>query len=163
MYDLALRPLSPKIRALALVGLMLPGTFAILARSRPGGDYTPIFNVSQEREICSALRDIAPEEPVATAQIHPNPVLICGHRVVAPFPSFYWAFGRNGSFFEDNLKALMNGQSSWREIARTLNTRYIFWGPEEKKAFANSTHPWTDGTSKLLARGAWGEIYDIGN
>jgi hypothetical protein len=54
----------------------------------------------------------------------------------------------------------MQGANDWRDLARTLHVRYIFWGREEKANYQSSTRPW-EKTAALAASGTWGAIYDL--
>ena len=54
----------------------------------------------------------------------------------------------------------MLGAPDWRERARALHARYLFWGQEEKRAYASSAQPW-QGKAAVVASGFWGTIYDL--
>ena len=54
----------------------------------------------------------------------------------------------------------MKGAANWRKIAKGIGVRYIFWGQREEEAFAESKKPWK-GECLLVARGDWGDIYDL--
>jgi hypothetical protein len=56
----------------------------------------------------------------------------------------------------------MQGGPTWRENARELRVRYLFWGPLEKSNYRTSKHPW-ENTSRRIADGKWGAIYDLEN
>jgi hypothetical protein len=60
----------------------------------------------------------------------------------------------------DQLTALMNGAANWREAAKTLGVRYIFWGQDERTNYQSSSRPW-EATAFLVASGDWGAIYDL--
>jgi len=36
----------------------------------------------------------------------------------------------------------MNGAANWREAAKELRVRYIFWGQDEKTNYQSSSRPW---------------------
>ena len=76
------------------------------------------------------------------------------------YPGHLWTQGFDYAPIEQQLKALMLGAPDWRERARRLHTRYIFWGREEKGAYAASRQPWR-GQAAVVANGAWGTIYDL--
>jgi hypothetical protein len=54
----------------------------------------------------------------------------------------------------------MQGSGDWREIARALQVRYLFWGREEMINYPGSKRPW-EATAPLVASGTWGAIYDL--
>ena len=49
---------------------------------------------------------------------------------------------------------------NWREIARRLQVRYLFWGREEEANYGSSKRPW-EKSAVRVASGGWGAIYDI--
>ncbi len=61
---------------------------------------------------------------------------------------------------EQQLQALMLGAPDWRERARALHARYLFWGEEEMRAYGSSSQPWR-GKAAVVATGSWGTIYDL--
>jgi hypothetical protein len=54
----------------------------------------------------------------------------------------------------------MEGTQNWREIARALHVRYLFWGREEMLNYPASKRPW-EATLQRVASGPWGAIYDL--
>src|SRR5262249_22290431 len=90
-----------------------------------------------------------------------HPILLDGRKVVMGYPGHLWTQG-----FEDYgktnelLTKLMQGAPDWRDLARALRVRYIFWGREEKQNYAASSRPW-EKTAALVASGTWGAIYDL--
>jgi hypothetical protein len=83
-----------------------------------------------------------------------------GRKVVLGYPGHLWTQGFDYGAIEQQLKALMLGAPGWRERARALHTRYIYWGSEEARAYAGSTQPWR-GQNAIVATGFWGTIYDL--
>jgi hypothetical protein len=77
------------------------------------------------------------------------------------YPGHLWTqgFDEYGKT-NDLLTKLMQGAPNWRDLARTLRVRYIFWGSEEKKNYGSSTRPW-EKSATLAASGTWGAIYDL--
>jgi hypothetical protein len=77
------------------------------------------------------------------------------------YPGHLWTQG-----FDDYGKAhelltrLMQGDANWRNLAKALHARYIFWGREEKANYGASSRPW-EKTETLVASGTWGAIYDL--
>jgi len=77
------------------------------------------------------------------------------------YPGHLWTqgFDKYGETNEQ-LTKLMQGTPSWRDLARDLQVRYIFWGREEKANYPTSSRPW-EKTAALTASGTWGSIYDL--
>jgi hypothetical protein len=80
--------------------------------------------------------------------------------MVLGYPGHLWTQGFNTSMENDKLQALLNGAPNWKDNARFLRTRYLFWGRLEKANYPASTHPW-ERESRRVAGGEWGAIYDI--
>ena len=77
------------------------------------------------------------------------------------YPGHLWTQGFDDyGKTNEQLGKLMQGTPDWRDLARTLHVRYIFWGREEKTNYASSTRPW-EKTATLAASGTWGAIYDL--
>ncbi len=76
------------------------------------------------------------------------------------YPGHLWTQGFVYAPIENQLKAVMNGAPDWREQARTLKARYLFWGREEKANYPKSTRPWEREATRV-ASGGWGAIYDL--
>jgi hypothetical protein len=86
--------------------------------------------------------------------------LLQGRKAVAGYPGHLWTEGFDYGKVNDQLSALMNGAPNWREIAKNLGVRYIFWGSDEKTNYQSSSRPW-EATAFLVASGDWGAIYDL--
>ena len=107
------------------------------------------------------MRDIPIKERFAAFPTFNHPLLLDGRKVVLGYPGHLWTqgFGDYGKV-EQQLQALMLGAPDWRERARALHARYIFWGREENRAYASSSQPWR-GKAAVVASGFWGTIYDL--
>jgi hypothetical protein len=108
-----------------------------------------------------AVQKMPLEARFAAWPTYNHPLLLNGRKVVMGYPGHLWTQG-----FEDYGKTnelltnLMQGAPNWRDLARTLHVRYIFWGREEKTNYGSSTRPW-EKTAALTASGPWGGIYDL--
>jgi hypothetical protein len=96
----------------------------------------------------------------ATYPTFNHPVLLQGRKVVAGYPGHLWTEGFDYGKVNDQLTALMNGAATWRDAAKALGVRYIFWGQDEKTNYQSSSRPW-EATAFLVAGGDWGAIYDL--
>jgi hypothetical protein len=108
-----------------------------------------------------AVRKMPLEARFAAWPTYNHPLLLQGRKVVMGYPGHLWTQGFD-HYGETNelLTKLMQGAPNWRELARTLRVRYIFWGREEKANYASSPRPW-EKTATLAASGTWGAIYDL--
>jgi hypothetical protein len=83
---------------------------------------------------------------------------------VLGYPGHLWTQGFKGVEYDNARKwltELMQGDGDWREAARILRVRYIFWGREEMTNYRASKRPWEQ-PAALVASGSWGKIYDLG-
>ena len=110
--------------------------------------------------IGTALRPLPVEARFATYPTYNHPVLLQGRKVVLGYPGHLWTEGFDYGKANDQLTALMNGAANWREAAKALGVRYIFWGQDEKSNYQSSSRPW-EAKSFLVASGDWGAIYDL--
>jgi hypothetical protein len=110
--------------------------------------------------IGTALQPLPVEARFATYPTYNHPVLLQGRKVVLGYPGHLWTEGFDYGKANDQLTALMNGAANWREAAKALGVRYIFWGQDEKTNYKSSSRPW-EATAFLVASGDWGAIYDL--
>jgi hypothetical protein len=111
--------------------------------------------------IGAAVRKMPIEARFAAWPTYNHPLLLNGRKVVMGYPGHLWTQGFD-KYGETNelLTKLMQGATNWRDLARTLQVRYIFWGREEKSNYSSSSRPW-EKTTALAASGTWGAIYDL--
>src|SRR5436190_18246949 len=83
--------------------------------------------------IGTALRPLPLDARFATFPTYNHPVLLQGRKVVMGYPGHLWTQGFDYKSVEPRLNTLMNGEPNWRQAARELGVRYIFWGREEKE------------------------------
>jgi hypothetical protein len=110
--------------------------------------------------IGTALRPLPVEARFATYPTYNHPILLQGRKVVLGYPGHLWTEGFDYGKANDQLTALMNGAANWRDTAKALGVRYIFWGQDEKTNYQSSSRPW-EATAFLVASGDWGAIYDL--
>ena len=80
--------------------------------------------------------------------------------MVLGYPGHLWTQGFDFGKTEEKLRSLMLGAPNWKDLARSLHARYLFWGRNETGNYAKSTRPW-ERESTLVASGDWGAIYDL--
>jgi hypothetical protein len=122
------------------------------------------FGFAQRGEVDAvdaAVRKMPIEARFASWPTYNHPLLLSGRKVVMGYPGHLWTQGFDDyGKTNDLLARLMQGANDWRDLARTLRVRYIFWGREEKANYQSSTRPW-EKTAALAASGTWGAIYDL--
>ena len=107
-----------------------------------------------------AVRRLPVQERFATFPTYNHPVLLQGRKVVLGYLGHIWTQGFDYGETLKELNNVMQGGAGWREQARKLRARYLFWGREEKAAYPTSTRPW-EREAQLVASGPWGAIYDL--
>ena len=131
----------------SLFGGLAAGGYGFASRSEVDG-------------VAVALKKLPVEARFAAFPTYNHPLLLNGRKVVAGYPGHLWTQGFDYSKVTDQLNALMNGAPNWRQIARQLKARYLFWGREERTNYGTSTRPWEQ-TMRPVASGSWGAIYDL--
>jgi hypothetical protein len=148
------------LRALVCVALFASGfvtLFGGIAAGKTG------FGVADRAELDAVglvVRKLPADARYAGFPTYNHPVLLQGRKMVMGYPGHLWTQGFNYSEVEARLQALMKGAPNWKEIARSLGARYLFWGREEKLNYLTSTRPW-EREAALVASGDWGAIYDL--
>jgi hypothetical protein len=141
---------------IALFGSGFVSLFGGLAAGKPGFGFA---NRAELDGVGAAIRTLPTNARFATFPVYNHPLLLQGRKVVLGYPGHLWTQGFDYSRENDKLSQLMNGVN-WRERARELRVRYIFWGREETTNYATSSRPWETTTPKI-ASGTWGAIYDL--
>lgn len=131
--------------------------FGGLVVGSPGFD---IANRIELEAIATVLREIPIKERFAAYPTFNHPLLLDGRKVVLGYGGHLWTQGFDYGPIEQQLKGLMLGAPDWRERAKNLHARYLFWGREEKREYATSRQPW-EGQTAVVATGFWGTIYDL--
>ena len=129
-----------------------------LSIGRPGFD---IANRMELYGVATATRKLPIEERFASFPTYNHPLLLNGRKVVCGYTAHLMTQGLDNYWqIEQQLKTLMLGPPDWRERARALHARYLFWGDEEKRAYRSSSQPWR-GKAAIVDSGFWGTIYDL--
>jgi hypothetical protein len=144
----------------AAFGLLFSGAVSVTAASIGGGPRLEVLDLHEYRAVCRALQSQPPEIRVATAPTFNHPVALCGHPLVLGYGGHLWSHGIDGSGVEGHLGVLMRGDFGWRESARAVGARLLFWGPRERQAFPGSLRPWAE-DGPPLAAGPWGAVYAL--
>ncbi|HEX4665718.1 MAG TPA: hypothetical protein VH207_03885 [Chthoniobacterales bacterium] len=124
---------------------------------------SPGFDIADRTEldaVASAVKPVPIRERFAAFPTYNHPLLMDGRKVVLGYGGHLWTQGFDYAPIERELRALMLGAPGWRERARALRARYLFWGEEEKRAYASSAQPWRE-QAAVVASGFWGTIYDL--
>ena len=158
--SMVLRRLPTLARGAAVFALLFSGAVSVLAASLGRGPRLEVLDLDEYGGVCGALADVPRSERIATAPTFNHPVALCGHPLVAGYAGHLWSHGHEASEVQHRLSRLMRGAPGWREEARRLRARLLFWGSRERVAYGDSLRPWEESTP-VLAAGAWGGIYRL--
>jgi hypothetical protein len=147
-------------RAATVLLLFGSGFITLLGGLSAGHPGFGLIERARLDRIGTALRPLPVEARFATWPTYNHPVLLQGRKVVLGYPGHLWTEGFDYGKANDQLTALMNGAANWRDTAKALGVRYIFWGQDERTNYQKSSRPW-EATAFLVASGDWGAIYDL--
>ncbi|MCA1659040.1 MAG: hypothetical protein LC642_00650 [Verrucomicrobiaceae bacterium] len=148
------------LRAIACAALFASGFVSLFGSLGAGRTGFGIADRAELDAVEGALRKLPKDARFAGFPTYNHPVLLHGRKMVMGYPGHLWTQGFNYSEVEKKLQGLMKGAPNWKENARSLGARYLFWGREEKLNYPMSTRPW-ERESALIAAGDWGAIYDL--
>ena len=148
------------IRAVVCILLFFSGFVTLFGGLAAGKGGFGLADRNELDAIGVALKPISPEARFAAYPTYNHPLLLQGRKLVMGYPGHVWTQGFNYGDDFNKLQTMMNGAPNWRETAKNFKARYLFWGREEMKNYAQSTRPW-EKELKPIATGPWGSIYDL--
>lgn len=107
------------------------------------------------------LRKLSPEARYIAQPTYNHPLLLQGHKMVLGYLGHVWTQGFEYGATLNQLNSVLDGAPNWKEQARGLQARYLFWGREEKANHPASKHPWENSDVPLVTSGPWGAVYDL--
>ena len=147
-------------RALVCALLFFSGFVSLIGGINSQFAGYPIAFLSKVDAVAEAVRGIPITATFAARPSYNHPLLLCGRKVVMGFEGHLGSHGIQYSEVSDELDALMNGQTDWRQHATRLGARYIFFGTDERDHWPGAFQAWRN-EARLIASGAWGEIFDL--
>jgi hypothetical protein len=147
-------------RAAMCVALFGSGFITLLGGLTAGHPGFGLIERARLDNVGAQIRPLPIEARFATYPTFNHPVLLQGRKVVLGYPGHLWTEGFNYGDPNNRLTTLMNGAPNWRDVAKALGVRYIFWGQDEKTNYQASSRPW-ETSAFLVASGDWGAIYDL--
>jgi hypothetical protein len=147
-------------RTVTCIALFASGFVTLLGGLAAGHPGFGIIERGRLDAIGTAVRPLPIEARFAAYPTYNHPLLLQGRKVVLGYPGHLWTEGFEYNEPNRQLTALMRGAPNWREMAKALGVRYIFWGRDETANYQGSTRPW-ETTARRIASGDWGTIYDL--
>ncbi len=130
-----------------------------LAAGRPGYGFASRVELDG---VGDAVRQLPVEARFAAFPIYNHSLLLQGRKVVMGYPGHLWTQGfADYGTIQNQLRDLMQGSHNWRQTARRLRVRYIFWGREEELNYPMSDRPWERTALRVKSDKNWGAIYDL--
>lgn len=148
------------LRAGVCVALFASGFVSLFGGLAAGKTGFGLIDRAELDAVGMAVRKLPTDARYAGFPTYNHPVLLHGRKMVMGYPGHLWTQGFNYTEVENKLQGLMKGAPNWKENARSLGVRYLFWGREEKLKYLTSTRPW-EREAALVATGDWGAIYDL--
>jgi hypothetical protein len=148
------------LRALICVALFISGFITLFGGLAAGKGGFGIATRSELDNVGIAVKKLPANARYAGYPIWGHPVLLQGRKMVLGYPGHLWTQGFDFAKTNDKLQAMMLGAPNWKDLARSLNARYLYWGRDEKTYYPASKRPW-ERESTLVASGEWGAIYDL--
>jgi hypothetical protein len=147
-------------RVVTCIALFASGFVTLLGGLTAGHPGFGLIDRARLDAIGTAVRPLPVEARFAAYPTYNHPLLLQGRKVVLGYPGHLWTEGFDYNDPNMQLTALMRGAPNWREAAKALRVRYIFWGRDETANYQGSSRPW-ETTARRIASGDWGAIYDL--
>jgi hypothetical protein len=148
------------LRALVCVSLFASGFVSLFGGLAAGKTGFGVADRAEVEAVGVAVAKLPATARYAGFPTYNHPLLLQGRKMVMGYPGHLWTQGFNYSEVETKLQGLMKGAPNWKQNARSLGARYLFWGREEKLNYLTSTRPW-EREAAQVAGGDWGAIYDL--
>lgn len=168
-----IRPWPFSVRVIACVALFGSGFLSLLGglqngtaqdpETRKNRDAEEFFSLAKRSVLDPLERDLRSIPPQARFVARPNynhPLLLLGRKVTAGYTGHLWSHGYDWQPTVEQVKTILNGGNGWREMAKGLGARYLYWGDQEQKEYPDSTEPWKT-SCRIVTAGEWGAIYDL--
>jgi hypothetical protein len=121
------------------------------------------YSIAIRSEV-AGLRWAAREIPITDRFVgHPtfnHPALLAGRTMAMGYEGHLWSHGIDYRERKAAVEGILRGDPGWREAARDLGVRWLFWGELEAAEYPDSKKPWTR-ECRTHGEGSWGALYDL--
>jgi hypothetical protein len=148
------------LRVVCCVGLFWSGFASLIGGLNRSQTGYAIATRSELDRLAAALTSIPPTERFIAHPNYNHPLLLLGRPLVLGYPGHVWSHGYPWVKAEARVTSILRGEDGWDDAWRQAGGHLLFWGVQEKESYPDSTQPWRR-TSRLIASGEWGEIYDL--
>lgn len=128
-------------QALACVTLFASGAIDLVAGLNAEHGYK-LADRAELGEVQVMLRSLGPDTRVACAPSYEHPAMLLGQPVVMGYEGHLFSQGLDYGKVRSELDVLMEGGDGWKNAARHLGARAIYWGARERALWPDSKQPW---------------------
>jgi hypothetical protein len=161
LWEQLIAGFNPGVRMIVCFMLFFSGLVSLIGGIN--GQCTG-YELATRSELNAVAAAVKPFPAVSTFAAFPtfnHPLLLNGRKIAVGYSGHLWSHGyANFQEEENTLRALMLGGPGWRENARTLDVRYIYWGSREAGEFSGSVEPWKT-ECRQVAQAEDFNIYDL--
>lgn len=150
LWERMIAPLPKWARNAICILLFAAGAVTLVA----GLDARHGYRLIERNELADmqmTLRHMPPNARLACAGGYDHPALLLGQPVTLGYEGHLSSQGLDYESVQRDLNNLMNGTNGWRQAARRLGVRYLFWGKREKRKWPQSTQSWKTCAPSLTA------------
>jgi len=148
------------LRVVVCIALFSSGFITLFGGLAAGKTGFGIADRYEFDNVGQALKKMPADARFAGHPIWGSPILLQGRKMVLGYPGHLWTQGFEFAKTNDKLTALMMGAPNYKDLARDLRARYLYWGRDEKTNYAASKRPW-EREATVVASGDWGAFYDL--
>lgn len=145
------------LRAAICIVLFSSGAVALAA----GLDSRHGYKLADRAELAEVqvmLRKVPVNARLACAPGFEHPAMLLGQPLVMGYDGHLFSQGLDYTPVRQELDRLMGGGTEWKQAARQLGVRYLFWGRREAALWPQSAQPWKQ-CAKCLAESPHGDLY----
>ncbi len=160
IWQVWVRPLSLPLRVPACAVLFFSGGISLVGGMRHSQMNFQLIERAELDGVRHAMHGLPIDGRFAASPDYNHPLVYCGRKLALGYEGHVASQGIDYAPVRTELNGLMVGAPDWREDARKLDVRYVFWGAREARTFPGSRQPWAVRT-RPVAQGPWGRIYDL--
>jgi hypothetical protein len=147
-------------RVLTCVALFFSGGISLFGGLGNGYSGFPIAMRSEVEGIGNVLRSIPITERFIAHPTYNHPLLLNGRVLAMGYEGHVASHGLEWAPRKRAVETILQGEPGWRETARRLGVRYLFWGRDEMENYPDSTQPWRE-SARSIVKAEWGEVFDL--
>ena len=160
IYQVCVRPLLFSLRVPLCLLLFFSGAISLAGGMSSSQMNFLLIKRNELNGVRRAMHALPIDGRFASSPDYNHPLVYCGRKLAMGYDGHLYSQGIDYSAVSNELNGLMLGAPDWREDAKKLGVRYMFWGTREQKKYPRSRQPWAAHV-RPVAKGLWGSIYDL--